>query len=252
MFHVEHFLRETFLKGFIMILPFDEIKKIFGMYDMDISQQQYDDFQLYTDMLVEWNEKINLTSITDVEGISVKHILDSVLIFKYADIPQNSSYIDVGTGAGFPGIPMKLYRNDLDCTLLDSLNKRVNFLKEVSDKTGQTMNCIHSRAEDGGKNKDLREKFDFSTARAVAALPVLCEYCMPFVKVGGSFIAMKGPNENYKDAFTSYRTMGGEIADVKEYVLPGDDKRQIIIIKKIKETPAKYPRNAGQISKKPL
>lgn len=235
-----------------MILPYDEIKKLFGKYEMDISQKQYDDFQLYTDMLVEWNEKINLTAITDAEGISVKHILDSVLIFKYANIPPNSSYIDVGTGAGFPGIPMKIYRNDLECTLLDSLNKRVNFLREVSVKTNLSMECIHSRAEDGGKNPDLREKFDFSTARAVASLPVLCEYCMPYVKVGGSFIAMKGPNENYKDAFTAYRTMGGEISDIKEYEISGGEKRQIIIIKKIKETPVKYPRNSGQISKKPL
>lgn len=235
-----------------MILPYDDIKKLFENYEIDISQKQYDDFQLYTDMLVEWNEKINLTAITDAEGISVKHILDSVLIFKYADIPHNSSYIDVGTGAGFPGIPMKIYRNDLECTLLDSLNKRVNFLKEVSEKTKLAMNCIHSRAEDGGKNPDLREKFDFSTARAVAALPVLCEYCMPYVKVGGSFVAMKGPNESYKDAFTAYRTMGGEIADVKEYEIPGGEKRQIIIIKKVKETPSKYPRNSGQISKKTL
>ena len=235
-----------------MILPYENMKELLGQYEMDISEQQFNNLQVYTDLLVEWNEKINLTAITDREGVSVKHILDSLLMFKYAEIPQNSSYIDVGTGAGFPGIPMKIYRRDLQCTLLDSLNKRVNFLKEVSDKLDLGMNCIHSRAEDGGKNADLREKFDFSTARAVAALPVLCEYCMPYVKVGGSFIAMKGPNESYKDAFTAYRTMGGEVADVKEYVLPGDEKRQIIIIKKVKATPAKYPRNAGQISKKPL
>ena len=235
-----------------MIIEFDELKKLFEQYDMALSQKQYDDFQIYTDMLVEWNEKINLTAITDKEGISIKHILDSILIFNYADISENSSFIDVGTGAGFPGIPMKIYRNDLECTLLDSLNKRVNFLNEVSDKLNLSMKCIHSRAEDGGKNSELREKFDISVARAVSALPVLCEYCMPFVKIGGRFIAMKGPNENYKDAFTSYRTMGGEISDVKEYILPGGEKIQIIIINKVKETPLKYPRNSGQISKKPL
>ena len=235
-----------------MIIEFNDLKKQFDQYDMSLSEKQYEDFQIYTDMLVEWNEKINLTAITDKTGISIKHILDSILVFKYADISENSSYIDVGTGAGFPGIPMKIYRNDLDCTLLDSLNKRINFLNEVSANLNLSMNCIHSRAEDGGKNIDLREKFDVSVARAVASLPVLCEYCMPFVKVGGKFIAMKGPNESYKDAFTAYRTMGGEISDVKEYILPGDEKRQIIIINKIKETPQKYPRNSGQISKKPL
>ena len=235
-----------------MIIEYDEFKKLFEQYEMSISRKQYDDFQIYTDMLVEWNDKINLTAITDRNGISIKHILDSVLIFKYSDISEKSSYIDVGTGAGFPGIPMKIYRNDLECTLLDSLNKRVNFLNEVSKRLSLSMECIHSRAEDGGRKNDFREKFDISVARAVAALPVLCEYCIPFVKVGGKFIAMKGPNENYKDAFTSYRTMGGEISDVKEYILPGDEKRQIIIINKVKETPSKYPRNSGQISKKPL
>lgn len=235
-----------------MILPFDKTKELFEQYGLEVTEKQYENLKIYAELLVDWNERINLTAITDPEGITVKHFLDSLLIFKYAEIGENSSFIDVGTGAGFPGIPMKIYRNDLECTLLDSLNKRVNFLKEVSEKTGLPMNCIHSRAEEGGKNKELREKFDISTARAVAALPVLCEYCMPFVKVGGKFIAMKGPNENYKDAFTAYRTMGGEVSDVKEYEIPGGEKRQIIVINKIKPTPAKYPRNSGQISKKPL
>ena len=235
-----------------MILPFEKTKELFEQYGIEVTEKQYENLKIYAELLVDWNEKINLTAITDPEGITVKHFLDSLLIFKYAEIGENSSFIDVGTGAGFPGIPMKIYRNDLECTLLDSLNKRVNFLKEVSAKTGLPMNCIHSRAEEGGKNKELREKFDISTARAVAALPVLCEYCMPFVKVGGKFIAMKGPNENYKDAFTAYRTMGGEVSDVKEYEIPGGEKRQIIVINKIKATPAKYPRNSGQISKKPL
>lgn len=235
-----------------MILPFDKTKELFEQYGLEVTEKQYENLKIYAELLVDWNEKINLTAITDPEGITIKHFLDSLLIFKYAEIGENSSFIDVGTGAGFPGIPMKIYRNDLECTLLDSLNKRVNFLKEVSEKTGLPMNCIHSRAEEGGKNKELREKFDISTARAVAALPVLCEYCMSFVKVGGKFIAMKGPNENYKDAFTAYRTMGGEVSDVKKYEIPGGEKRQIIVINKIKPTPAKYPRNSGQISKKPL
>ncbi|MGN1101248.1 MAG: 16S rRNA (guanine(527)-N(7))-methyltransferase RsmG [Huintestinicola sp.] len=235
-----------------MLLPYDETVSVFGKYDLELTEKQYIHLNKYSDMLVEWNEKINLTAITDPEGITVKHMLDSLLIFKYAEIKPGSSYIDVGTGAGFPGIPIKIYDNSLDCFLLDSLNKRVNFLNEVSTALELPMTAIHSRAEDGGHKPELREKFDISVARAVAALPVLCEYCMPYVKIGGVFIAMKGPNENYKDSYTAYKTMGGEISSVKEYTLLNDEKRQIIVIKKIKETPSKYPRNPSQISKKPL
>lgn len=235
-----------------MLLPYENTVALFDKYDLELTEKQYANFNKYSEMLVEWNEKINLTAITDPEGITVKHMLDSLLIFKYADIKPESSYIDVGTGAGFPGIPMKIYDNSLDCFLLDSLNKRINFLNEVSAALELPMTAIHSRAEDGGHKPELREKFDFSVARAVAPLPVLCEYCMPYVKLGGAFIAMKGPNENYKDSYTAYKTMGGEISEVKEYTLPNDEKRQIIIINKVKETPSKYPRNPSQISKKPL
>ena len=147
---------------------------------------------------------------------------------------------------------MKIYRNDLDCTLIDSLNKRIIFLNDVSEKLYLPMKCIHSRAEDGGKNPDYREKYDISVARAVAALPVLCEYCVPYVKIGGKFIALKGPNENYKDAYTAYKTLGCEVSDVFEYSLSNGEKRQIIVFNKIKETPKKYPRNSAQISKNAL
>lgn len=235
-----------------MLLSYDETTAFFENYDLELTEKQYANLYKYSDMLVEWNEKINLTAITDPEGITVKHMLDSLLIFKYVEIKPNSSYIDVGTGAGFPGIPMKIYDNSLDCFLLDSLNKRINFLNEVSAALELPMTAIHSRAEDGGHKPELREQFDISVARAVAPLPVLCEYCMPYVKIGGMFIAMKGPNENYKDSYTAYKTMGGEISMVEEYTLPKDEKRQIIVINKIKETPSKYPRNPSQISKKPL
>jgi 16S rRNA (guanine527-N7)-methyltransferase len=235
-----------------MILSFDKTAELFDKYDLKLSEKQYNDLNEYAELLVEWNQKINLTAITDPEGITVKHFLDSLLIFKYTDITDGSSFIDVGTGAGFPGIPMKIYMNSLECTLLDSLNKRISFLNEVSDKLNLPMNCIHARAEEGGRKSELRENFDFAVARAVAALPVLCEYCMPYVKIGGKFIAMKGPNENYKNAYTAYKTLGGEVENVTEYELPSGDKRQIIVINKVKETPVKYPRNAGQISKKPL
>lgn len=235
-----------------MILPYNETEEMFKSFGLILDEEMYRNFDVYAELLVSWNEKINLTAITDPLGITEKHFLDSLAVFKDDIIPQNSSVIDVGTGAGFPGIPMKIYRNDLKVTLLDSLNKRINFLTEVSNKLSLGMNCIHSRAEDGAKKADLREQFDIATARAVAPLPVLCEYCLPYVKVGGKFIALKGPNEDAKDSFTAYRTLGAEISDVKEYELPCGDKRQIIVYNKIKETPKKYPRNPSQIDKKPL
>lgn len=235
-----------------MILPYNETEEMFKSFGLNLNDEIYEKFDSYAELLVSWNEKINLTAITDPLGITEKHFLDCLAVFKDDIIPQNSSVIDVGTGAGFPGIPMKIYRNDLKVTLLDSLNKRINFLTEVSNKLSLGMNCIHSRAEDGAKKADLREQFDIATARAVAPLPVLCEYCLPYVKVGGKFIALKGPNEDAKDSFTAYRTLGAEISDVKEYELPCGDKRQIIVYNKIKETPKKYPRNPSQIDKKPL
>lgn len=235
-----------------MILPYNETADMFLSFGMNLDEEKYRLFDEYAELLVNWNEKINLTAITDAEGITEKHFLDSVAMFKNDLVAQNSTIIDVGTGAGFPGIPMKIFRNDLNVTLLDSLNKRIKFLEEVSDKLSLGLNCIHSRAEDGAKKENLREKFDVATARAVAPLPILCEYCLPYVKVGGSFIALKGPNENAKDSFTAYRTLGAEISEIIEYQLPCGDNRQIIVYKKIKETPSKYPRNPSQIDKKPL
>ncbi len=235
-----------------MILPYNETEEMFKSFGLNLNEEMYRNFDFYAELLVSWNEKINLTAITDPFGITEKHFLDSLAVFKDDIIPKNSSVIDVGTGAGFPGIPMKIYRNDLKVTLLDSLNKRINFLTEVSNKLSLGMNCIHSRAEDGAKKADLREKFDIATARAVAPLPILCEYCLPYVKIGGKFVALKGPNEDVKDSFTAYRTLGAEISDVKEYELPCGDKRRIIVYNKIKETPKKYPRNPSQIDKKPL
>ena len=235
-----------------MILPIDNFREIFSQNGFDISDTQYNNFSAYAELLVEWNQKINLTAITDPEGITIKHFLDSILILKYAEILKESSLIDVGTGAGFPAIPLKIYRNDINITLLDSLNKRINFLNEVSQKLNLPMISIHSRAEDGSKKPELREKFDIATARAVAALPVLYEYCIPYVKVGGQFIALKGPNEDYKSANKELKLLGGELTDVKEYSLPGGDSRLLIVAKKISQTPSKYPRNSGQILKKSL
>ena len=233
------------------ILPYNELSALFDKSGMTISEEQYDLLDKYAELLVEYNKVMNLTGITDPLGISEKHFLDSLLVFKLWDIPKNAAVIDVGTGAGFPGVPMKLYRPDLDVTLLDSLNKRINFLEAVSRETLH-MTCIHARAEEGGRKKELREMFDIAAARAVAALPVLAEYCLPYVKIGGSFIAMKGPNEDISLGESAVKTLGGEISDIVNYELPSGDKRVMVVVKKISPTSTKYPRNGGQISKKSL
>ena len=194
---------------------------------------------------------MNLTGITDPLGISEKHFLDSIIITKFIDIPKGTRVIDVGTGAGFPGIPLKIYREDIELTLLDSLQKRVNFLQTVSENTCEA-ECIHGRAEELGKNKEYREKYGLAAARAVASLPVLAEYCLPFVKQGGYFAAMKGPGEDISQGEKAVKELGGEITDIINYTLPCQDKRTLILIKKISACPKKYPRSSSQISKKHL
>ena len=233
------------------IIAFDEFKRLFENEKLEINKAQYDLLDRYAHLLVEYNKVMNLTGITDPMGISEKHFLDSLLIFRYCLVPEDARVIDVGTGAGFPGVPMKIYRPDLQVTLLDSLMKRVKFLEEVSADTLE-MICIHARAEDGGRDKNLREQFDIAAARAVAALPVLAEYCLPYVKVGGKFIAMKGPNENIDEGRNAVEILGGKISDIHEYSLPCGDKRVIVVIEKISATPTKYPRAGAQISKKHL
>lgn len=206
----------------------------------------------YADLLVEWNQKINLTAILDPEGIAVKHFLDCIEIFKYVDIPEGSSVIDIGTGAGFPGVVMKIVRPDIKLTLMDSLNKRVAFLQELCSALGLEVECIHSRAED--ITQDRREKYDFAVARAVANMRVLCEYCLPYVRVGGSFIAMKGASasEEVAEADRAITTLGGKLQSMDTFNLKESGERAVINVKKISQTPAKYPRNPGKISKQPL
>lgn len=223
-------------------------------YEIDLSPQMLADFEVYAATLLEWNEKINLTAITQLKEIAAKHFLDSILLHKAINMPKSTSLIDVGTGAGFPAIPLKIVRRDLEITLLDSLNKRILFLAELSSLLGQENTIIHGRAEEYGRDVKLREKFDFATARGVAALPALCEYCLPFVRVGGTFAALKGP-EVHAEAEASKRALealSGEIAEIKHFDLPMGDKRTIVIIKKISQMPSKYPRMAVKITKKPL
>ena len=235
-----------------MLLEYNELAEIFSAEGLELTAEQYEQLGIYARMLVEWNEKMNLTAITDPRGISLKHFLDSIIPLGKVSVPQGASLIDVGTGAGFPGLPMKIYRPDIKLTLLDSLNKRVNFLSEVCRETGASAECVHQRAEEGGHREEFREKFDIAVARAVAAMPVLSEYCLPYVKIGGTFLALKGPSEDYKAGEKAVKTLGGEISEVVEYSLPDGDKRMLIVVRKISAVPEKYPRNSGQISKKPI
>lgn len=212
-------------------------------------------FQKYMELVLEWNNKINLTSITDVDEFIVKHFYDSLTLLTAVNIPINAKVIDVGTGAGFPGIPLKIVRPDIRLTLLDSLNKRLVFLSDhVLKNIELSANVVHGRAEEISKDKKFREKFNIATSRAVANLSALSEYCLPFVKVGGVFAPMKGSNiqEELDGSKNAVSLLGGELAKVTELKLPDESKRNIVVIDKIKSTPEKYPRRGVKINKNPL
>ncbi len=214
-------------------------------------QQQFED---YMNLLLEWNEKINLTAITEEEDIILKHFVDSLTISKY--IREGMSIVDIGTGAGFPGVPIKIAREDVEVTLVDSLNKRIKFLDDVIQKLAlKNIKTLHFRAEEFGQNKKYRESFDIATSRAVANLSTLVEYLLPTVKVGGMCICMKGSEikEELESARKAIQILGGEIDRVEQFTLPESDiKRNIVIIKKIKQTPSRYPRKPGTPAKEPL
>lgn len=229
-------------------------KKLAKDINVEINDEEINEFSLYMDLLLEWNEKINLTAITEKNEIILKHFIDSLTIYKY--IKENDKIADVGTGAGFPGIPLAIMKNKNEVILVDSLNKRINFLNEVIQKIElENVISIHSRAEDLGKNKKYREKFDIVTSRAVANLTVLVEYLLPLVDVGGYCICMKGPNieEELNQSKFAIRTLGGKIEKVEKIILPDSDfERNIVIIKKEQYTDKRYPRKAGMPLKNPL
>ncbi len=234
--------------------PIDKITDSCAEFGIELDDTAKDRLNTYGNLLVEWNEKINLTAITEPDDIVIKHFFDCILFFKAVNVPIGAKIIDVGTGAGFPGMVLKIVRPDIELTLLDGLNKRLVFLNEVLNKTGLTATVIHSRAEDGGKNPLYREKYDFSVARAVARLQVLSEYCLPFVKVGGQFVALKGPaaDTEIDDAGNAIRILGGEKPQIICEKLLTNEERNFVLIKKISQTPPKYPRISAKISKQPL
>lgn len=223
-----------------------------------LSQSQRQAFATYYQQLVAVNQHVNLTRITAEADVYLKHFYDSLtLLFAFAKfVPAGCQLCDVGSGAGFPSIPLKIVRPDLKVTIIDSLNKRLKFLADLMQKLELTnLQLLHGRAEDLGRKKELREQFDLVTARAVARMSVLSEYCLPFVKQGGYFIAMKGPKAELElnNAQTALKKLGGQVQQIQALTLPGDEEeRNLLLIKKIKATPRKYPRQAGMPNKKPL
>lgn len=227
-------------------------------YGFKLSSKQKEQFATYYNKLIEFNKKVNLTRITDKNEVYLKHFFDSITpLLEFSDLFKGEkSLCDVGAGAGFPSLPIKILCPDLSITIVDSLGKRLKFLDElVSDLSLDKVTLVHSRAEDAGQNKNLREKFDLVTGRAVARMSVLSEYCLPLAKIDGYLVALKGPKaqDELAEAKNAIEVLGGSVKEVKELTLPDtDDERTLIVVKKVKATPKKYPRQAGTPNRKPL
>ena len=232
----------------------DEMLEKSRVLGVRFSVEQIDEFYKYMNLLIEWNEKMNLTAIIEPSEIILKHFIDSITILK--EIKDQEMVVDVGTGAGFPGIPLSIMNPTLKITLVDSLNKRLIFLQEVINELDlKNVELVHARAEEFGRNKKYREKFDVATSRAVANLATLSEYLLPLVKINGKAISMKAGNasQEIEDAKKAIKTLGGNINNIEEFNLPQSDiGRTIIIIDKIKGTPGKYPRKPGTPAKEPI
>lgn len=232
----------------------EEFKKFFlENINIDLTEKQIDDFYKYMQGILEWNTKINLTAITEEKMFIVKHFVDSLTINKY--IKDFKNLIDIGTGAGFPGIPLKIVNKDMKITVIDSINKKLNVIRDLADKIKfDDLEIIHARAEELAQNKQYRETYDVATTRAVSNLSTIVEYMLPFVKVGGFAICMKGPNfkEELDDAKKAIEVLGGKIEKIDSLNVGNDLERNIIIIKKVKNTPNKYPRGQSKPLREPI
>lgn len=236
-------------------LPFDRefLTQKAKEMGFELTQAQTDLFEVYYNELVDYNQKVNLTAITDPHGVAVTHFVDSMTLLM-GGIKQNARIADIGAGAGFPSVPAKIFRPDIDVTLIDSLNKRITFLNYLSEQLGVDFTAIHARAEEAGRQKGLREHFDVVCARGVAKIYLLCEYCLPLLKVGGKLICMKGPEpeEEIKEAKKALSELGSKVVETKKFTLPDGSGRSLVIIEKSSPTNNKYPRQSAKISKSPL
>ena len=236
-----------------MLPDYQSAQKLFQSYHLDVPRGTFQKLEIYADFLVDYDQHVNLTAITDGNEILTKHFLDSFLLYIHAQncFPDSAKVLDIGSGAGFPGVPLALLRPDFTVTLLDSLNKRITFLELLKQKLECSYTPIHGRAEELAKLPDYLETFDVVTARAVAALPMLAEFSLPYVRTGGFWIAMKG-KEEISPARNAIKILGGKLEQTISYQLPDGDERTIYIIKKISPTPTKYPRKFAQIKQKQL
>ncbi len=238
-------------------MSFEEFKIEFlkqaSKNDISVTEKELNELYQYMNGVIEWNDKINVTAITDEKLFIVKHFIDSLLINQYLE--GKESLIDIGTGGGFPGIPLKILNEDVKFTLVDSINKKLNVIRDLSEKIGfKKLEIIHTRAEDLANKKEYRECYDLATTRAVSNLSTILEYMLPFVKVGGYAICMKGPNyqEELKEAEKAIQILGGKLDKIETFNIEGEMERNVLIIKKIKMTPKNYPRGQGKPVKEPI
>ena len=237
-----------------MLINKDLLKSNAATLGVELGDEALAKFDMLAEALIEQNKTMNLTAITDPDEVVIKHFADSVSLFSAVNPEEGAKILDLGTGAGFPGIPLLITRPDIRLTMVDSTAKKLRYVADTVEKLGLEAETLHARAEEASKNADYREQYDVVCSRAVAALNVLSEYCLPFVKVGGVFVAMKSAKaeEEIADAKKAIGILGGKIIDKKTFTLSDGGERTLILIKKISQTPAKYPRVSAQISKKPL
>ena len=231
----------------------DLLEEYSGAIDVELDDNAISRFAVYAGELIGTNRKYNLTAITNVDDVLVKHFIDSLMVLKFFDLDYGTKIIDIGSGAGFPTLPLLIAKNNkLRATFLDSIKKKTQFIENALDSCGLEAEVVCTRAEELAQNEDYREKYDVATARAVAPLNILCEYCLPFVRVGGYFLALKGSQDETKEAANAIKVLGGEIESNVSYKLPNGDPRSIVIIKKISQSPTQYPRKSKKIATKPL